>query len=354
MDAQVGRRSDQRLKELLEKFVCVRAVEMEGVDLSLFQFDYDNTWTAFFLNADHTIYGRYGTRSSGGGDVGDDVSIAGFVKALEGALEIHAGYPANKPSLASKRGVAPEANEIRDFPIFRSRFAEPPPRGCAHCHHVFEALRSVPRRDKKPIPEDLMWPYPKPDRLGLSLALDERATVATVAAASAAERAGFAPHDRITTMEGQPIISIADVQWVLQHAKVPGDVTTEVERAGAKQKLTLHLAADWRKGEDITWRPSTAPMRPFRWQDADPAQRTALGVKDGALCARVRNVGNGSAGQKAGLAVGDAIVEIDGSATSMDENQWLSYVQQKNVRGDIIVLTVIHGGKRVKLRLQAP
>src|SRR6185295_12128338 len=211
MDAQVARRQDKRLAELLDKFVCVRAVEMEGVDLSIFQFDYDNTWQAFFLNGDKTIYGRYGTRASGGADLGIDVSIEGFCKALEGALEIHAGYPANKASLAAKRGPPPEAKEIRDFPIFKSRFAEDPPRGCAHCHHVWEALRSVPRLAKKPLPDDLLYPYPKPDRLGLSLDLDERATVESVAAGSAAANAGFAKGDRIVSLAGEPILSIADV-----------------------------------------------------------------------------------------------------------------------------------------------
>src|SRR5690349_20078404 len=112
MDAQVARRGTPRLAELLDRFVCVRAVEMEGVDLSLFQFDYDETWCAFFLNADRTIYGRYGTRASGGADVGVDVSVAGLERALEGALEFHAAYPANRASLAGKRGPAPPAREI--------------------------------------------------------------------------------------------------------------------------------------------------------------------------------------------------------------------------------------------------
>src|SRR5687768_15950221 len=111
MDAQVARRESPRLAELLAEFVCVRAVEMEGVDLSLFQFDYDQTWTAFFMNADKTIYGRYGTRATGGADVGVDVSIRGFEAALEGALAVHAGYPANKASLAGKRAAPPPENE---------------------------------------------------------------------------------------------------------------------------------------------------------------------------------------------------------------------------------------------------
>ena len=58
-----------------------------------------------------------------------------------------------------------------------------------------------------------------PDWLGLMLDPDEKATVKSVAAGSSAERAGFKVADRIQTLAGQPIISIADVQWVLEQAK---------------------------------------------------------------------------------------------------------------------------------------
>ncbi len=54
---------DPVLKPLLEKFVCVRIVSTNGLDLSLFQFDTDQSFAVFMLNADRTIYGRFGTRS---------------------------------------------------------------------------------------------------------------------------------------------------------------------------------------------------------------------------------------------------------------------------------------------------
>ena len=342
------------MAQLLERFVCVRAVEMEGVDLSLFQFDYDETWCAFFLNADRTIYGRYGTRASGGADAGVDVSVAGFERALEGALEVHAGYPGNKSSLAGKRAAPPPAKEIRSFPIFKSRFAVDPPKGCAHCHHVWEALRSVPREARKPLPEELMRPYPKPDRLGLRLLLDERATVKAVDAGSAAERAGFRPGDRILALEGQPLLSIADVQWVLQHAKTPSDLAAEVDRGGKTERLSLRLEAGWRRGEDIAWRTSTGAMRPFGWEEASAEQRAALGVKPGDLCVRVRGFPKVGPGQRAGLAVGDFLVEIDGSPARISENRWYEFLWQERARGDPVALTVIRGGKRVKLTLAAP
>jgi serine protease Do len=327
---------------------------MEGVDLSLFQFDYDQTWAAFFLNADRTIYGRYGTRASGGADEGVDVSLAGFEKALEGALEVHAGYPANRASLAGKRGVPPHAKEIRSFPLFKSRFAEDPPRGCAHCHHVWEALRSVPREARKPIPDELLWVYPKPDRLGLKLALDERATVRSVTEGSAAARAGFRPGDRIQTLLDQPMLSIADVQWVLQHAKVPCVLPVTVERAGARVDLDLALEPGWRKGEDIAWRTSSAAIRPFGWQEAIAEQRKALGIPDGNLCVRVRGFPKVGPAQRAGLAIGDFVVEIEGSAKAISENRWYELLFQEKARGEPVALTVIRGEKRLRLTLSAP
>ena len=61
---QVARPQDSELKRLLKKYVCVRVFQGNARNLELFQFDYDLTFAAFFMNAYITIYGRYGTRSS--------------------------------------------------------------------------------------------------------------------------------------------------------------------------------------------------------------------------------------------------------------------------------------------------
>ena len=63
----------------------VRLISANGLDLSLFQFDTDQSFAVFLLNADGTIYGRFGTRSDQTLWT-DDVSIEGLGKALEGAL----------------------------------------------------------------------------------------------------------------------------------------------------------------------------------------------------------------------------------------------------------------------------
>src|SRR5262245_42268570 len=68
---------DERLRPLLEKFIRVRVVSANGLDLSLFQFDTDQSFAVFMLNADGTIYGRFGTRSDQVNWT-DDVSIEGL------------------------------------------------------------------------------------------------------------------------------------------------------------------------------------------------------------------------------------------------------------------------------------
>ena len=61
----------------MEQFVRVRVVQGNGMDLSLFQFDYDLTFAVFFMNADKTIYGRFGTRAEYE-NAAKDISIESF------------------------------------------------------------------------------------------------------------------------------------------------------------------------------------------------------------------------------------------------------------------------------------
>ena len=78
---------------------------MQGVDLAQFQFDYDLTWAALFLNSDGTVYARYGARGQEGPM--EMNSVAGLRATLRKVLEIHRGYPQTKDLLRDKRGPKP-------------------------------------------------------------------------------------------------------------------------------------------------------------------------------------------------------------------------------------------------------
>jgi len=102
MGIDAGILSSKDLQPILDQFVCVRIINANALDLALFQFDYDLSLSTLFFNADGTIYGRYGSWQHQRDALND--STAGYKAALDAALAIHRGYPANKESLAGKQG----------------------------------------------------------------------------------------------------------------------------------------------------------------------------------------------------------------------------------------------------------
>ncbi len=355
MDGQVAR-SEGDVKELLGKFVCVRMVQANGMDLSLFQFDANLTWAVFFLNADRTVYGRYGTRADRGAV--SRISIAGFRRAMEGALELHGAYPGNRASLAGKTGPAPRPLSpwLKEYPATLQPATAN--RSCMHCHELQDAQQRAARGTGKPLPDDLLWAWPLPEWLGLSLDPAERATVQSVAAGSAAGRAGLRNGDRIVSLEGQPVISIADVQWVLQHAKEPGSVKAEVERGGGKATLHLALAKGWRRSGDFAWRffvHEAFYTGNLRVRDLPAAEKAPLGIAERAMALKVTRVGwpvgPPAEAKKAGFLVDDVLVEVDGQAAAWRESDFVAYAAQRKKPGEKLDITVLRGGKRLKLSL---
>ncbi len=94
-DADVAN-GNQKVRELAkEKFVSVRQVEMKDVDLSLFEFDHDLNWAAMFINADGTIYARYGTQSAEGPDA---------YNSIDGLVNDHESSPGTARQLPQQPG----------------------------------------------------------------------------------------------------------------------------------------------------------------------------------------------------------------------------------------------------------
>src|SRR5688500_11014878 len=149
---------DERLQKLLGQFVRVRVISANGLDLSLFQFDTDQSFAVFLLNADGTIYGRYGTRSDHS-HWADAVSVEGLAKALEGAIELHKGYPANKAQRAAKRGPKPEFAAPENYPLLKGKYGSQlnyegnVVQSCIHCHQIGDAQREHYRAKSGAIPE---------------------------------------------------------------------------------------------------------------------------------------------------------------------------------------------------------
>lgn len=348
----------------MQQFVRVRLVQANSLDLSLFQFDYDLTFAVFFLNADKTIYGRYGTRSQQQ-DASKDISLAGLRRAMAAALDLHRRFPRNKAALEGKTGPASRYSVPEQYPSLEGKYqarldyAGRLAQSCIHCHQVRDAERMIYRGGGQPIPDPVLFPWPMPDLIGLSLDPKETAKVVQVANPSPAHQAGFRPGDQLLSLEGQPLISIADVQWVIHNAGSPASLKAQVRRGSQSRTLTLKLPEGWRRRSDISWRTTTWDLRRMATgglvlEDLPPAERQSAKLLDDDLALRVKYVGQyneHAAGKRAGFQKDDLIVDLDGRKSRMTESDAIAFLVQNRRPKERVPVTVLRGGQRLTLEL---
>ena len=356
---------DPVLRPLLEKFVCVRIVSTNGLDLSQFQFDTDQSFAVFMLNADRTIYGRFGTRSHRTEWIGD-VSLKGLAEALNGALTLHQNYPSNSATLRAKTGPAPLFVHPEDFPSMKEKFTSSlnyegdVAKSCIHCHQIGDAVRDFYRVKGDAIPAAVLNPYPHPKSLGHLLDPNHRATVKAVEPETIAAKAGFRPGDAIVSLQGQPLLSMADLQWVLHSTPADrGELKAIVDRDGTQTELTVSLPVGWRELDDISWRVSAWGLRRMVTggmvlEPVADDERGKDGIPVDGMALRVKYLGqNGphAAAKNAGFQKDDVVVKYDNRSDLRTDSAVLRFGITQHAAGDKVPVDVIRSGKRIMLLL---
>lgn len=346
---------DPKIQKLMEEFICARIVQTNGLDLSLFQFDYDQSFHVFFMNAEQAIYGRYGTRSANK-DEFKDMSMEGFAEAMQAALELHRGYPGNEAQLAGKKGKKAEFPVPEKYPSLKQYGAKidyvgATAKSCIHCHQIRDAQREFARSQEKLLSEELLYPYPLPDTIGLRLDSQRRATVQDVLESSPAQVAGLLPGDNLVELNGQPLTSIADIQWIL-HQTPSLDVSLPLtfQRGDEKRTVILELKKGWRAA-DISWRPTTWELREFglgglKLKSLTSQERKAAGLPADAAGLQVEHLGwygEHARAKNAGMDKGDVILTVDGKSSFATESELIAYVMLGKKRGEEIVVRARRG-----------
>lgn len=129
------------IDSLLNQFVAVRMVKMNGVNRAVFRFDRDVPYVAMFLNADGVVYGRYGIRVSRDRKNLRRHKLTSFQQSLRRAIKLHQEYPKNKEQLKANRTAPVKIVFAEDLPTFKPFPAKynPVVKNCIHCHTVGEA-----------------------------------------------------------------------------------------------------------------------------------------------------------------------------------------------------------------------
>ena len=355
-DAEVAKGSE-RIEELArEEFVSVRQVEMKGVDLSLFQFDYDLNWAAMFVSPSGGVYARYGTQSAEGPDAYN--SIAGLERTMRRVLELHAAYPKNASVLVGKLGSKKPYASALDMPGLKEKEKRRGPttrKNCIHCHNIHDA-EQVQAKLAGTFSDDSLWRYPLPENVGLKMDLVEGIRVASVVADSPAARSGLKAGDVLRLVGGQQVASIADIQWVLHH--MPNTASSLDVVLADDSPHTVRMVAGWKR-TDISWRGSIWSLSPKLrvWMpQLDDEVRRKQGIpadQEGLLVKWINTKSDGGrAAYEAGLRHGDVVVEVAGTPLEMTPGQFNVHVKLHYKVGDELPLTVLRKGRRQTVRIR--
>jgi S1-C subfamily serine protease len=166
----------------------------------------------------------------------------------------------------------------------------------------------------------------------------DRVVVEEVVARSPAEAAGVKAGDVILRLDSQAIKRQSDLMEALGAKDVGEEVALQVQRDGKAIDVKLKLAA----------RPASIAERPA----APPPQTAFLGasVEEAGEGIRVKEVVKDSPAAKAGLKVGDPILELNGKAVR-SVRQFLDALKAARP-GQTVKLTIVRDGQRRTVEVQ--
>jgi len=335
---------DSPLGKVLSKYICVRVVRMDDVDIGLFDRDWNNAIYFFALNADEQIYMRYGGRESQSPDTYN--SLESMQIALEQGLVLHDKYLRGElPKQERPKPLSP-----REIPLLVERtFAR---RQCVECHLIGD-FQNI-QRERDGVLDKLSHLYRSPDIKTIGISLDVPKGLVVKQASGAVAAAGMQPGDRITSWNGVSVWTFGDVQY--QYDKVDRrakKLAIAVDRGGKPVDLTVDLPPRW-WWTDLRFRQSSVdPRLDFEDRPLTTNEKQKLGINPGSFASEVKYVAEFAKIRKTHeLRLGDVILAVDGVDHDEFANTAELYLKLHTKAGDSARLEILRDGKRLTMPLQ--
>ncbi len=325
----------------MSQYVLVRVIRMDNVDIGLFEHDRNNPLYFYVMNADEQIYMRYGGRDSTAVDA--YLNLDSIEIALKKGLELHEKY--KKGELPKQ--PRPKPAFPRDLPLLVERtFAK---NQCVECHLIgdFQNLH----REKDGTLDKMTHLYRSPDIKTIGIHLDVPKGLVLKEAKGAVAEAGMQAGDLITSVNGTPVYTFADLQHYYDKTdrRQAKTVPFTVERGGKTESLTVTLPPRWWY-YDVRFRQSSVdPRLYFESRPLTEAEKRERGLPlDGFACEVTRLDSFGLMMKSHELKVGDVIFAVDGVERDPYANTAELYMKLKLTPGDKVKLDVLREGKRMQ------
>jgi hypothetical protein len=264
--------------QLMQKFVLARILQMDGIDIGLFDFDRHNALYFFILNADEQIYLRYGGRDAE--DAMTYLNLQSLDLALQAGLDQHELY--NRGKLAKQPRPAPFYPEqiplLKRYEIDRGR--------CVECHMIADYQAQEAEQSGKLDRPTML--YPTPDLKTIGIHLDVPKGLVIEKAEGAAAKAGMQTGDTITEIGGANVLTFGDLQY--RYGKTDRNarrIELSIDRAGARKSLSVELPAEWRLTDTSYRFWSVEPMLYFMTKPLTAEQKRNLNLPIGGFASEV-------------------------------------------------------------------
>ncbi|MDB5384472.1 MAG: hypothetical protein JWM11_118 [Planctomycetaceae bacterium] len=348
---------DNQIAIARRDFVCVRLGQMNHVDVARFEFDYDTTWTSFFLDADLNIYSRYGGRDDRVAD--SRMSRESLLETMSNVLSTHRTVqqtPADQRAAVIRTQTHPlfaRPSQPESIPLLKDNHE-----GCVHCHQVQEYRHLQAFHDGK-FDRKLLFGYPLPENLGLTVTPQNGQLVKSIEPGSAVEFAGIKAGDVIRRINDIPIRSEYDIRWALHHAPdgqpILLSVMRSTPRAGGASansvdlELQLKPSATWRQ-TDLGWRKSlrSVPLQlGFLGYTLGGEGLAQAGFREGKSVLKVISLRPPGLAKNLQLQKGDLIVSVGGNTEFRTMDHFKSRLLERYRPGDTVKLEIIRDGRTI-------
>lgn len=317
---------------------------MNNVDIGLFDYDRHNAVYYFAMNADERIYLRYGGRDETSPET--YLNLDSFERALEAGLREHARY---------RRGTLPKRERPaplypRDIELVRSEVLAMG--RCVECHLIADYQLLQRELDGTLDKRRDMFVYPDIKRIGIHL--DVPTGLGVKETAGPAALAGMRPGDYILALNGEPVLTFGDVQYL--YNKVPRDskeATFTVRRGDTAQEVRVDLPGDWWYTDLYHRYWSVDPQAYFYVRGLTFEEKERLGFRTDGFASVVTGVDTGAQVYNLhDLEERDIIyavngVEADGSTQNLD-----LYIKLNIQGGDDFRVKILRGRQPMELRIR--
>ena len=322
---------------------------MNGINLDLFQFEFDLTWMSFFMDAENRIYTRYGGRDDS--DPESHLNRDSLLATMRKASMLHKLSDVLKSSLEPIGRTVRTPEQIPTMPAMMAKRKNK----CIHCHDVKVATLKHLRNQGR-LKRHMVFTYPTPANLGITVDPGQQSVVRTVKPGTPAARAGIRAGDTITRAEDHRVLTLGDFSRVLEKTPAAGRLSLEIQRNGRAIPVRLELQDGWRRSTDPSWRESLHVVGPNcgLWgRKLNANERRRLKLAAGKLALKVTFIW-GPHTRKAGIKVGDVIVGLDGQARDMTIKQLNAHPMLTRNWGDTVPVVLLRGGRNVTVRMTFP